>query len=96
MGADRGVPGHLVLASMQSPAVTTSLRPCRWRGEAPEPRAGLASGHIPGSKTLQFANVLQDGRCVHEAAAQGRQKSSVLGPAHLCPLPCRPQDEAGR
>ena len=64
MGADRGVPGHLVLASVQSPAVTTSLRPCRWRGEAPEPRAGLASGHIPGSKTLQFANVLQDGRCV--------------------------------
>lgn len=34
----------------------------RWRGMAPEPRPGLKMGHIPGSKTLQFANVLQDGR----------------------------------
>lgn len=48
----------------------------RWRGEAPEPRAGLASGHIPGSKTLQFANVLQDGRWVAAGPLAG---SSVHG-----------------
>jgi thiosulfate/3-mercaptopyruvate sulfurtransferase len=30
----------------------------RFRGEAPEPRAGLRSGHIPGSKNLPFAEVL--------------------------------------
>lgn len=30
----------------------------RFRGEAPEPRAGLRSGHIPGSKNLPFADVL--------------------------------------
>ncbi|KAL4422900.1 hypothetical protein ABPG75_009097 [Micractinium tetrahymenae] len=34
----------------------------RWRGEAPEPRPGLKSGHIPGSKSLQFADLLQEGR----------------------------------
>lgn len=30
----------------------------RFRGEAPEPRPGLRSGHIPGSKNLPFAEVL--------------------------------------
>ena len=30
----------------------------RFRGEAPEPRAGLRAGHIPGSKNLPFAGLL--------------------------------------
>lgn len=30
----------------------------RFRGEAPEPRPGLRSGHIPGSKNIPFAEVL--------------------------------------
>jgi thiosulfate/3-mercaptopyruvate sulfurtransferase len=30
----------------------------RFRGEAPEPRSGLRSGHIPGSKSLPFAELL--------------------------------------
>jgi thiosulfate/3-mercaptopyruvate sulfurtransferase len=30
----------------------------RFRGEAPEPRAGLRGGHIPGSRNLPFAEVL--------------------------------------
>ncbi|MDZ4087305.1 MAG: 3-mercaptopyruvate sulfurtransferase [Tabrizicola sp.] len=30
----------------------------RFRGEAPEPRAGLRSGHIPGSKNLPYSEVL--------------------------------------
>jgi thiosulfate/3-mercaptopyruvate sulfurtransferase len=30
----------------------------RFRGEAPEPRPGLRSGHIPGAKSLPFAQVL--------------------------------------
>ena len=30
----------------------------RFRGEAAEPRAGLRSGHIPGSKSLPYADVL--------------------------------------
>jgi thiosulfate/3-mercaptopyruvate sulfurtransferase len=34
----------------------------RWRGEAPEPRVGLRSGHMPGSLNLPFAKVLEDGR----------------------------------
>lgn len=34
----------------------------RFCGTAPEPRAGLSSGHIPHSKSLPFKQVLQDGK----------------------------------
>ncbi|OKL63101.1 hypothetical protein UA08_01220 [Talaromyces atroroseus] len=30
----------------------------RWSGEAPEPRAGLLSGHMPGSKSVPFGELL--------------------------------------
>ena len=32
--------------------------PCRFRGEEPEPRAGLRPGHIPGSKNVCFKDLL--------------------------------------
>ncbi|MBE9639304.1 3-mercaptopyruvate sulfurtransferase [Salipiger mangrovisoli] len=32
--------------------------PARFRGEVPEPRAGLRSGHIPGSKNVPFGTLL--------------------------------------
>jgi thiosulfate/3-mercaptopyruvate sulfurtransferase len=34
----------------------------RFRGEAPEPRPGLPSGHIPGSLNLPFSEIVDDGR----------------------------------
>ena len=34
----------------------------RFRGEAPEPRAGLKSGHIPNSFNLPFGLLLRDGQ----------------------------------
>jgi thiosulfate/3-mercaptopyruvate sulfurtransferase len=34
----------------------------RFRGEAPEPRPGLASGHMPGSLNLPFDQIVKDGR----------------------------------
>jgi thiosulfate/3-mercaptopyruvate sulfurtransferase len=34
----------------------------RFRGEAPEPRAGLRSGHMPGSFNVPFGEVLHNGR----------------------------------
>jgi thiosulfate/3-mercaptopyruvate sulfurtransferase len=34
----------------------------RFRGEAPEPRPGLASGHIPGSLNVPSASLVEDGR----------------------------------
>ena len=34
----------------------------RFRGEAPEPRPGLKSGHMPGSLNVPFAEVVEHGR----------------------------------
>jgi thiosulfate/3-mercaptopyruvate sulfurtransferase len=39
----------------------------RFRGEAPEPRPGLASGHMPGSLNLPFDLIVKDGRMVGDA-----------------------------
>lgn len=36
----------------------------RFRGDAPEPRPGLASGHAPGSLNLPFSEIVKDGRLV--------------------------------
>lgn len=33
----------------------------RYKGAAPEPRKGLSSGHMPGSSSLPFTEVLRDG-----------------------------------
>ena len=33
----------------------------RFKGEAPEPRAGLRSGHMPGARNLAYSDVLQAG-----------------------------------
>jgi thiosulfate/3-mercaptopyruvate sulfurtransferase len=41
----------------------------RFRGEAPEPRPGLRSGHIPGSKNLPFAEVLNPDGTMKSPAA---------------------------
>jgi thiosulfate/3-mercaptopyruvate sulfurtransferase len=44
----------------------------RFRGEAPEPRPGLRSGHMPGALNLPFQSVLDGGRLAapeHVAAA---------------------------
>jgi len=36
----------------------------RFAGEAPEPRAGLRSGHMPGARNVPFGDLIQDGRLV--------------------------------
>ena len=42
----------------------------RFNGEAPEPRAGLRSGHIPDSNNLHYANILEDGKYKSEEQLQ--------------------------
>jgi thiosulfate/3-mercaptopyruvate sulfurtransferase len=41
----------------------------RFRGEAPEPRAGLRAGHIPNSKNLPYANLLNADGTMKDAPA---------------------------
>jgi thiosulfate/3-mercaptopyruvate sulfurtransferase len=50
----------------------------RFRGEAPEPRAGLRGGHMPGSFNLPFGAVLQDGRLAsHDQIAAAFKNAGV-------------------
>lgn len=58
----------------------------RFKGEAPEPRAGLRGGHIPGSKNVPFATMLNgDGtmkpvaelRAVFQAAGVNLSKPAI-------------------
>ena len=50
----------------------------RFRAEAPEPRAGLRGGHMPGSFNVPFGEVLQNGRLKsHEEIAAAFRKAGV-------------------
>ncbi len=56
----------------------------RFTGEAPEPRPGLASGHIPGSMSLPFTELIgEDGRIAAPDAVAER-----LGSPHQTRLIC--------
>ena len=55
---------NTVRAALGSHAVrVVDARPAdRFRGEAPEPRPGLRSGHMPGSLNVPFGEVVTNGR----------------------------------
>ncbi|MGH7026841.1 3-mercaptopyruvate sulfurtransferase [Brevundimonas sp.] len=51
----------------------------RFRGEAPEPRAGLRSGHMPGAINLPFGQVLNaDGTMKRGSALEGAFRDAGL------------------
>ena len=76
-------PTYLHIASHHIPHLLT--RPAgRFRGEVPEPRAGLEGGHIPGSLNLPFMSVLQEGdvtklKSLEEIRDAVRESGVVLG-----------------
>jgi thiosulfate/3-mercaptopyruvate sulfurtransferase len=45
-----------------APQVVDARPAERFRGEAPEPRAGLKSGHMPGSLNVPFVEVVEHGK----------------------------------
>ncbi len=46
----------------QSFQVADARPAARFRGEAPEPRAGVPSGHMPGALSLPASDLIADGR----------------------------------
>jgi thiosulfate/3-mercaptopyruvate sulfurtransferase len=51
------------MAFNNASAQVVDARPAdRFRGEAPEPRPGLASGHMPGAVNVPSASIIEDGR----------------------------------
>jgi len=59
-------------------AVILDARPsARFKGEAPEPRKGLRSGHIPGSKSLPATELIRDGMLIE--MPELKEKYQALG-----------------
>lgn len=66
--------------------IVDARSPSRFRGEEPEPREGLRSGHIPGSRNVHYATLLNDDgtmkseqelRRVFEAAGVDVEKPTI-------------------
>ncbi len=56
-------------AKLKQAEIIDARGTARFRGEAPEPRSGLRSGHIPGSKNVPYTDVLNaDGTMKSPAA----------------------------
>lgn len=47
--------------------VADARSPERFEGRVPEPRQGLAAGHMPGAKNVHYARLVEDGRLKDEA-----------------------------
>ena len=66
------------LALMDQSAQVVDARPAnRFNGEAPEPRAGVRSGHMPGAKNVPVTELIEDGRLI--APEQIKQKFAAGG-----------------
>jgi thiosulfate/3-mercaptopyruvate sulfurtransferase len=73
----RGVTQIAGAAKLRDEQIVDARSPGRFRGDEPEPRAGLRAGHIPGARNVHYASLLNpDGtmkqidatRAVFEAA----------------------------
>ncbi len=63
--------GEMRDAVARGSALILDARPAaRFRGEAPEPRPGLASGHMPGARNIPWDSVLENGVMKSPAALE--------------------------
>ncbi|APX90042.1 3-mercaptopyruvate sulfurtransferase [Brevirhabdus pacifica] len=46
-------------SKLGSHVIVDARSPARFRGDAPEPRPGLRAGHIPGSRNVHYATLLE-------------------------------------
>ena len=61
-------------AATRPPRWSMRGRPTRFRGEAPEPRPGVRSGHMPGAINVPVTGLIEDGRLI--APEQDQRRSS--------------------
>jgi thiosulfate/3-mercaptopyruvate sulfurtransferase len=65
----RDVTRMAATAKLGDAQIVDARSPARFRGEEPEPRPGLRAGHIPGSKNVHYASLLNpDGTMKSDAA----------------------------
>jgi thiosulfate/3-mercaptopyruvate sulfurtransferase len=66
------------MALLDRTAQVVDARPAtRFRGEDPEPRPGIRSGHMPGAKNVQVTGLIEDGRLI--AADKIRERFTAGG-----------------
>jgi thiosulfate/3-mercaptopyruvate sulfurtransferase len=66
------------MALTDKSAQVIDARPAnRFRGEAPEPRPGIRSGHMPGAKNVPVTELIEDGRLI--APEKIREKFKARG-----------------
>ena len=56
-------------AKLGDHTIIDARAPDRFRGEAPEPRAGMRAGHIPGSRNVFFRTLLKPDGTMHDVPA---------------------------
>ncbi|HEY8381729.1 MAG TPA: 3-mercaptopyruvate sulfurtransferase [Microvirga sp.] len=79
-----------VKSALQSgSAQVVDARPAdRFRGEAPEPRAGVRSGHMPGSLSLPFTEIVENGRLKEPAAIAAALEQAGIDPSRPVVTSC--------
>jgi len=60
----------------------------RFRGETPEPRPGVRSGHMPQSLNLPFTEIVQDGHLKDPAAITDAMERAGIDPARPIVTSC--------
>ncbi len=58
----------ILTAMRDGTQILDARSPGRFRGEEAEPRAGVEPGHIPGSRNIHYASLIEDGRLKDKAA----------------------------
>jgi thiosulfate/3-mercaptopyruvate sulfurtransferase len=56
-------------SKLQDPQIVDARSAARFRGDAPEPRAGLRAGHIPNARNLPYGTLLNDDKTMKDEAA---------------------------
>lgn len=77
------------LVESRKAQIVDARSPGRFRGEEPEPRAGLRSGHIPGSRNLHYAHLLNpDGTLKSLDDLRAAFKTAAVDPARPVVTTC--------
>ncbi len=62
---------ELLIGPDQGAQIVDARAPGRFEGTEPEPRAGLRSGHIPGSFNIPYSSVVQNGKFAEDFDLRG-------------------------
>ncbi len=85
----RDYEGVLDVVTGQAAAQIVDARPGdRFRGEAPEPRAGLRGGHMPGARCLPMSELYADGRLKSPEALRAAFAEAGVDPAQPAVTTC--------